>query len=693
MSKNIVLLSDGTGQHGGVGYESNIWSLYRALVQDHRQLCCYDDGVGSQDLKLIRGLAGAFGWGLSRNVRELYTYLARHWEPGDRIYLFGFSRGAFTVRLLAGLITRCGILDTDTIDSEAQLDRRVRAAYCAYRCSRFEPQFTERFREIYARQVTGSEQPGRVPVHFVGVWDTVDAMGVPFDELREAFDQVLRYSFRDRVLSGLVARGCHAVALDDARRTFHPLLWDERIESVPGRIEQVWFAGVHSNVGGGYPKAQLAQVSLNWMIDRVTAWDRGLGLGPGDALRLHGPARTAIANGANVHGRLYDSRSGLAALYRYAPRDTEAIRRGYTEGVLVMHESAMERIAQVTDQYAPFNLTERSAQVSKAVGSAAVPGGPVRWREAMAHCWSIAWMRRAIYLAVALGASILVLREGWGLLQGAGEILWLGAPWLPAWIAETLTSPWSRWVPLVALGLAFGLRQRLKTWQSRLGNAGWAMLYPAHRPAGETAIRTANRSGLLALAARIRRSNGANLLGELARGLLVRLLALVLWLPLRFGRRIHSLWCFRGLRRDELREPLRLDVGDARSLVFETRDFDFATGVRVRPGEQYALEVVRWSGWADAQYAADPDGLLRHPPWRALARPLLRARALPPFALLARVNGSTPTKVGKGAVLSPTAAGELELFVNDADLRIPLFRDLFYSKNAGVARIVLRRLS
>ncbi|MGE5155837.1 MAG: DUF2235 domain-containing protein, partial [Bdellovibrio bacteriovorus] len=639
-------MSDGTGQHGGVGYESNIWGLYRALVQDDRQLCCYDDGVGSQELKLIRGLAGAFGWGLSRNVRELYTYLVRHWEPGDRIYLFGFSRGAFTVRLLAGLITRCGILDLSQIDSEAQLDRRVRAAYCALRCSRFEPQFTDRFRQRHSRQETGSNEPGRVPIHFVGVWDTVDAMGVPFDELREALDQVLRYSFRDRVLSGLVAHGCHAVALDDARRTFHPLLWDERIEPSPGRIEQVWFAGVHANVGGGYPKPQLAQVSLSWMIDRVAAFERSLGLGPGPGLRLQGPALAAIANGANVHGRLYDSRSGLGAVYRYAPRDTEAIRRGYTPVDLVVHDSAMERIAQVTDQYAPFNLTEHCPQVSKVLGSAAAPDAAMRWRQAMEHCWSIAWMRRMIYLVVALGVTALLLREGWGLLYDLGQVIGLRSAWLPGWLAEALASPWSRWIPLVVLVLALALRQRLRTWQSRLGNAGWAMVYPAHRPTGATVIRAANRSGLLALAASIRRSNGASLLADLLRGVLVRLLALVLWLPLRLGRWLHAAWCFRGLCRAELAEPLRLEVGDARRLVFETRDHDFATGIRVRAGERYAVEVVRWSGWADAQYEADPDGLLRPPPWLALARPLLRAWALPPFALLARVKGSAPTLIG-----------------------------------------------
>jgi len=318
MAKNIVLLSDGTGQSGGVGYETYIWRLYQALVHDPEQVCCYDDGVGSQDLKLLRAIGGAFGWGLSRNVRDLYAFLVRHWEPGDRIYLFGFSRGAFTVRLLTSLITQCGILDLKRIDSEARFDQLLRAAYCTARLMTFSPQMAAHFRAAYSLS-------GPAPVHFVGVWDTVNAMGVPFDELRDAIDQVIRYSFPDRVPCADMGHGCHALSLDDARRTFHPVLWDERIEDRPDRIEQVWFSGVHSNVGGGYPKPQLALVSLAWMIDRVAAYDlTQVGAGaPG--LRLHPAAVDAIRRSANPQG-VSTTPAAAWARFTASPR---AIRRRF----------------------------------------------------------------------------------------------------------------------------------------------------------------------------------------------------------------------------------------------------------------------------------------------------------------------------------------------------------------------------
>src|SRR5919106_2531604 len=105
MGKNIILCSDGTGNSGGKGRGTNVWRLYKALdVSDpSTQIAFYDDGVGSEDFRLFRIMGVAFGWGLARNVRQLYTFLVRHYHPGDDIFLFGFSRGAFTVRSLAGM--------------------------------------------------------------------------------------------------------------------------------------------------------------------------------------------------------------------------------------------------------------------------------------------------------------------------------------------------------------------------------------------------------------------------------------------------------------------------------------------------------------------------------------------------------------------------------------------------------------
>ena len=366
MSKNIVLLSDGTGQRGGVGYETNVWRLYQALVHDQSQMRCYDDGVGSQDFVLFKALGGAVGMGLSRNVRDLYTFLARHYEPGDQLYLFGFSRGAFTVRLLASMIIRCGILDLNRVSDERDLQQLVRAAYCGYRQSYFSPGLVEQFRSEYGR--TDIPDDPKL-IRFLGVWDTVDAIGVPFDEMRDAIDKVLRYSFRDLLLHSSVDKGCHAVSIDDTRRTFHPMMWDERLEGNDDRIQQVWFAGVHSNVGGGYPKSQMALVTLKWMLGH--AMDVGL--------KVDAEALDDIKKAADVHGRLYDSRRGPAAYYRYLPRDMEQIRSGYTNHNLKLHPSALVRIKYATDCYSPHNLTEKCQTSAQ--------GNPLMvnksWREAM----------------------------------------------------------------------------------------------------------------------------------------------------------------------------------------------------------------------------------------------------------------------------------------------------------------------
>ncbi len=685
MAKNIVLLSDGTGQSGGVGYETNIWRLYQALVHDPEQVCCYDDGVGSQDLKLLRAIGGAFGWGLSRNVRDLYAFLVRHWEPGDRIYLFGFSRGAFTVRLLTSLITQCGILDLKRIDSEARFDQLLRAAYCTARLMTFSPQMAAHFRAAYSLS-------GPAPVHFVGVWDTVNAMGVPFDELRDAIDQVIRYSFPDRVPCADMGHGCHALSLDDARRTFHPVLWDERIEDRPDRIEQVWFSGVHSNVGGGYPKPQLALVSLAWMIDRVAAYDlTQVGAGaPG--LRLHPAAVDAIRRSANSHGRLYDSRSGLGAIYRFAPRNTEEIRKSYTSGALVVHESVRSRIDHATDQYAPHNLTEQAPEV---IDAALDPKRGDAWRLAMEQCWSIVWLRRLIYSLVLASVGLWVLWLTWLLVT---------VPEAAGWLDRLLSAPWTFWGLVALVPLLIVARQSLKAWQRRIANTGWTSLFPRHRPgasatnlgAGSKQPDSSTSAGarFLTLVGRLRKSGGAKAVAEFWSAFLVRALALVLVLPLSLGRWIHSTLCFRGPGLKDLDVPNDLKVGEPHTLVFVPRTFAAPSGFRVKAGGCYDIRVERWSGWRDASLLASPDGLLKAPPPAVKhAKWLFRRPDLAPFALLVRVKGCRPVLIGSGNIIEPTASGHLEFFVNDADLRIPIIQDLFYCNNHGVARIRIERLA
>jgi len=336
--KNIVLCSDGTGNRGGVTRGTNVWRLYQALdrnATERRQVAFYDDGVGTEDGKYLKLLGGAFGVGFGRNVKDLYKFLARNFEKDDDIYLFGFSRGAYTVRALAAFISVCGVVRNGRSLSEAEFNSQL-----------------EEMVEKYANRADNQKRVDledilvdRPEIKVVGVWDTVSALGLPFDiALKDRIRSYFDFDFKDNCLSDNVKHGFHALAIDDQRQTFQPEMWEER-----EGVEQVWFAGVHSNVGGGYPKQGMASVALDWMMDRVAySADRGWGLEFDDGLR--GAAR----HHANAHDKLYDSRAGIAAYYRYAPRDIADLTPG--SGPVNIHDSVFDRIDARTLGYNPGNL-------------------------------------------------------------------------------------------------------------------------------------------------------------------------------------------------------------------------------------------------------------------------------------------------------------------------------------------------
>jgi uncharacterized protein (DUF2235 family) len=185
-------------------------------------------------------------------------------------------------------------------------------------------------RNSHGNPPNNSRRPLQADIEFVGVWDTVDAYGLPVDELKRGLDYcLLGLSFPDQDLSPIVKRARQALALDDERRTFHPVLWNERFEKElikqekvqPDRLRQVWFMGMHSNVGGGYAKDELSYVSLNWMVKEAAA----------AKLKFHKAELDEFARRANPHGDMGDSRSGIAAYYRYDPRRvSELCKDSYT---------------------------------------------------------------------------------------------------------------------------------------------------------------------------------------------------------------------------------------------------------------------------------------------------------------------------------------------------------------------------
>jgi uncharacterized protein (DUF2235 family) len=364
MPKRIVICSDGTGNTSIKGRGTNVFKLFEAIdLNGHRfdpdlppQIALYDDGVGTEDFKPIKVFAGMTGFGLSRNVRQLYKELVRVYDPGDEIWLFGFSRGAFTVRTLAGMIARCGILDLRKLPERSArgLESAVRHAYRFYRqCFRTRlaaallgpaPSLGDEFKRRYALDT-------EVRIRFVGVWDTVDAVGLPF-HLSDVLNTTLyRFKFPDYKLSPLVDEARHALALDDDRLSFTPLLWDERDETTD-RIRQVWFAGAHSNVGGGYPKQGMSLAALDWMLTEAERV----------GLRILAAERQQYRDHANVDDKLYDPRAGIGIFYRWRVRDMAALC--FRAGVAPkLHLSTVERIAHGTDDYAPGNLAPDAAIV------------------------------------------------------------------------------------------------------------------------------------------------------------------------------------------------------------------------------------------------------------------------------------------------------------------------------------------
>ncbi len=353
MSKNIVLCADGTGNMGGYTPSSNVFKIYNEidLHNDKKQLKFYDNGVGTESNKYLRAASGALGFGFKTNVRDLYRFLARNYVKGDQVYFFGFSRGAATVRACSGFIAACGLVDGKKMNEDA-LDAAVDAALHAYVKIKKNP--------LRAEKSKTTNSHGVIPIQFLGVWDTVSSLGFPrnwditalglfvinlaFKSLDYISDWVFPHNFYNYELTPNVNHACQALSIDDERTSFWPMVWDEKKPTNP--VEQVWFAGMHSNVGGGYPRAGMANVALEWMMIRAK----------NNGLIFKDPTMKNVHDDANPHGRMFNSRDGFAIYYRYHPRDIDKLCKGKLDGNIKIHESVIERMAYRTADYAPGNL-------------------------------------------------------------------------------------------------------------------------------------------------------------------------------------------------------------------------------------------------------------------------------------------------------------------------------------------------
>jgi uncharacterized protein (DUF2235 family) len=248
MSRRIALLFDGTWNNRQT--HTNVSRMRESIrthgLEDPEQPCFYDEGVGTKWYNRLTG--GAFGRGLSENIQEGYAWLSRKHRPGDAIYVFGFSRGAYSARSLVGLIRKCGLLN-------AASEQTVREAYALYRDKGIHPDDAPAtdFRKQHSRETR---------VRFIGVWDTVGALGIPISQIPFSRDY---YQWHDTELSKIVDYAFHAVAADEHRKDFSVTVWT-KLKPENLKVEQRWFAGSHSDVGGG-EGGTLPKVALRWLQD------------------------------------------------------------------------------------------------------------------------------------------------------------------------------------------------------------------------------------------------------------------------------------------------------------------------------------------------------------------------------------------------------------------------------------------
>jgi uncharacterized protein (DUF2235 family) len=249
--KRIAIFADGTWNSPEQGGATNVLQMARALrpVSGRaEQVAFYDWGVGTDRKKMAGGISGV---GIDKNIMDCYRFIMHNYDPGDGLYFFGFSRGAYTVRSLAGFIRNCGVLRREHAD-------RVPAAFRLYRqrsaSSGPNAKRAVKFRRDYAvADIT--------KIEFVGVWDTVGSLGIPVPFWGTLGER--EFLFHDTEPSKIIRHARHAVSIDENREDFEPTLWSDKPDL---DLQQVWFAGVHSDVGGGYQERGLSDCACQWMI-------------------------------------------------------------------------------------------------------------------------------------------------------------------------------------------------------------------------------------------------------------------------------------------------------------------------------------------------------------------------------------------------------------------------------------------
>ena len=364
MAKNIVVLSDGTGQEGGKGHDTNVYKLMRMLEdRTERQIVFYDQGIGTDGRTVTGNVAGA---GFSENILQCYHFIYENYNAGDKIYLLGFSRGAATVRSLANFIHYFGILPK----SRPGL---IQEAYDIYKMGRAEgngepeetsdmpllagaSQIANAVSETISRGETLNEKAKQfvhahpnqwASIEFLGVWDTVPALGFPAAVIDTFINFVpsWKHRYHDFRLHPSVKNAYQALSIDDDRKWFQPTIWDDYNEKYQ-KVEQVWFSGAHTDIGGGFYEAGLSDIALEWMVQKAVSH--------GIKLYMRSIKYWNFCIAPDATDDVHPPRKGAGRIYPYQQRLWPASAKEKF-GVPTVHQSVLDRAKRLPD-YQPWIL-------------------------------------------------------------------------------------------------------------------------------------------------------------------------------------------------------------------------------------------------------------------------------------------------------------------------------------------------
>lgn len=343
--KRLIICFDGTWnnpeqEENGVTSPTNVYRLKNSINASANnstviQKVFYHPGVGGEEIGFIdEFLGGALGLGINRHITSAYHWLGLNYNEGDEVFLFGFSRGAFSARSLAGFLGK-GLLDLQDISAKDSWQRVDTAFKRGYKDKLPQNSWAKAHWQFFHNN-------GPIPISFLGVWDTVGALGIPDDlEIINLLDRKEAWQFHDTKLAEHIKHARHAMAIDEKRTSFTVTRWSNAVEH-PDAVE-LWFPGVHSDVGGGYQDSDLSNGALQWMIEQSKVF----------GLEYRHDIEGLIT--ANPVGVLHNSFKGAFSKLRSRPRNIPALIRANS---LQFHPSAFIRQRISPIEHEPYYPTQ-----------------------------------------------------------------------------------------------------------------------------------------------------------------------------------------------------------------------------------------------------------------------------------------------------------------------------------------------